>query len=110
MVQAKFIIDEFFILVRLQRVELKIEVEAGNWLTNWLVIGEVQVLQIGMRKSIIDRNALGWVEQEHLFDEVDSERILPALEKLVKICALTLRKLSHELLVVFVFNHLDEIA
>ena len=62
-----------------------------------------------MLKSLLNCDALLWIELKHFLKQVDRVWIFTRLKKFFKILTLSFWQIHHEFLVVFIVNLTDEI-
>ena len=97
-VEHDFLVNEIFVVLLAQRVDLEIEVESRHRFGGGLVLGEVQLAHVGMRESLVNCHALGRVECQHAFNHVDGVWV-SSLENCGEILSLSSRQALDELLV-----------
>jgi hypothetical protein len=69
------VVDELFQLLLAQVVLVLIKVEELLWdrASRWLIIGIMVWLEIGVLKSLVNSDALNWVESKELLKQVKCE-------------------------------------
>lgn len=104
MIQFDLVEKQLFVLLRAKREELVIKVECAHLVPSWLVCRVVILRHIRVLKCLLDGDSSLRVEYKHFLEQVDSIGVFGGFEKFIKIHALALGKIHHELLVVFVVD------
>ena len=107
-VKHDLLVDQVFEVLFAQRILFKIEVESTHWLGHGLIVWEMQLLQVRVLEGIRHGNPLSWVICQHLFEQVDGLWI-GALEKVLKLLALSLWELEDKLFVFLIFNLVNQL-
>ena len=94
-IQLDLFEDKLLVFVNLERVKLEIEIEILDWLPHRFVLCKVQTLHVGVRKSLINRDSLFWVKNEHFLQQIDS-LFIGSLEKFSETLAARLWQFNHE--------------
>ena len=108
MVQHDLVVHEVLEVLLAQRVLLEVKIECGHRVGCRLVLRIMQLLEVGMLQSLLHRDSVIGIVREHLLQQVDGIRI-SALEQLLEVAALALRQLLYEILVLLVFDLIDEL-
>ena len=108
MIEHYFIVHQILEVFFAKRILFKIEVKSTDRLARWLVIWEMQLLQVLMAQGCLDSNSIFWVIGEHFLKKVNCVSI-GSFEKLVEILTIALRQLLNKffiLLIVYFTNQL----
>lgn len=107
MVKHYFIIHQILEVLLGQRVFLKVEIKEGHRLCDWLVRREVQLLQVLVSQCLLHGDSIIRIVGQHFLKQINCQWI-GSLEQLLKLFRVPLGQLNHELLVLLVFNLIDQ--
>lgn len=106
MIEHYFVEHEVLEVLFGERVFLKIKIECTHRLRRWLVIWEVQLLEVGMAEGLLDGDSLIGIVCQHFLQQINGIWI-GSLEELVKILWVPFRKLLHKFLVFLIVYFVD---
>lgn len=108
MIQHDLVKHEVLEVLLAQRVLLEVKIECRNGVGCRLVLRIMQLLEVGMLQSLLHGDPVIGIVREHLLQQVDGIGI-GTLEQLIEVTALALRQLLYEILVLLVFDLIDEL-
>lgn len=108
-VELNLIVDQLLVFISLQAIELKVEVETRHRLPHWLIIRHMQLFHVGVRECLLYCYTLLRVKHQHLLHEVDRIAVRITFKELVEVSSLAFRQLTHEFLVVFILDLVDQV-
>lgn len=108
-VQHDLLEHQVFEVLLTQRVLLKVKVECANGRGGWLVVREMQLLEVRVLKRVLDGDTVIRIVGQHLLKQIDGVGV-SALEQLFEVLAVTLGQLLDEIPVLLVFDFGDQLG
>lgn len=88
-VEHYFVVHKIFKVLFGKGIFFEIKVESTNWLSCWLIIREMKLLQVRVGQGLLYGNSILWVVCQHLLQKVNCLWIC-SLEELIKVFSFTL--------------------
>ena len=65
MIQHYFVIHQILKVLLAERILFEVKIKCNHWVSCWLIIWEVELLQIWVREGLLDGDSIFWVIRQH---------------------------------------------